>query len=113
MPDQEDSTDFAVVLCAIGGGRLNARLSDQLAEITAAVKSSGKKGVLTLKIEIAPLAKGDTSTVTVTGTSAAKAPERDEDSIRSVWFAGENGQLSRNDPAQPPLPFRDNVGGNR
>lgn len=108
MPDQEDSVrDFAAVVLEIGGGRLHARLSDQLAEITAAVKETGKKGLLTVKIEVKPLAKADHGTLVVTGSSTAKAPEGDDDSPTSVFFADDSGNLSRNDPRQPQLPFRE------
>ena len=114
MPDQEEAArDFAAVLLDIGGGRLHALASDQLAAVTAAVKETGKKGVVLLKVEVEPLKKADAGVLTVTGTVVAKAPARDEDSPRSVFFADDDGNLSRNDPRQPQLPFRDNVGGNR
>lgn len=114
MPDQEEAVrDFAAVLLEIGGGRLHARLSDQLAEITAAVKESGKKGLLTVKIEVKPVPRAENGTLLVTGSSVAKAPETDEDSPASIFFADDTGSLSRSDPRQPQLPFRDNVGGNR
>jgi hypothetical protein len=115
VPDQEDSNarEFAAVLLDIGGGRLHARLSDQLAEVTAAVKETGKKGLLTVKIEVKPVPRAENGTLIVTGSSIAKAPEGDEDSPTSIFFADDDGNLSRSDPRQPQLPFRDNVGGNR
>jgi hypothetical protein len=108
VPDQQESPrDFAAVVMDIGGGRLHARLSDQLAAVTAAVKETGKKGTLTIKIEVKPLPKANNGTLIVTGSSAAKAPESDEDSPTSVFFADDGGNLSRDDPKQPTLPFRE------
>lgn len=103
---QQEAREFASVLLDIGGGRLHARLSDQIAEITRAVTETGKKGVLTLKIEVKPLPKAANGTLVVTGTSKAQAPESDEDSPTSVFFA-DGGNLTRNDPKQPTLPFRE------
>lgn len=102
----EQPRDFVVVLLEIGGGRLHKRLSEQLAEVTQAVAETGKKGVLTLKIEVKPLPKADSKTLVVTGSSASKAPESDDASPTSVFFADDDGNLSRSDPRQPQLPLR-------
>jgi hypothetical protein len=107
--DQErEPREFVAVLLDIGGGRLHARLSEQIAEITRAVTETGKTGLLTLKIEVKPLPKAANGTLVVTGTSTAKTPESDEDSPTSVFFA-DGGNLTRNDPKQPTLPFREAV----
>lgn len=108
MPEssKEQPRDFAAVLFEIGGGRLHALMSDQLAEVTRAVQETGKKGVLTLKIELKPSRKFGTNALEVTGTSLAKAPVSDEDSPMSIFFA-EDGELTRSDPKQPTLPFRE------
>jgi len=107
VPTEKDQPrDFAVTLLEIGGGRLHTRLSEQLAEITKAVSETGKKGVLTLKIEVKPLPKADSKTLVVTGSSASKAPEPDDASPTSVFFADDDGSLSRSDPRQLQLPLR-------
>lgn len=107
MPtEKEQPRDFAAALLEIGGGRLHTRLSEQLAVITRAVSETGKKGVLTLKIEVKPLPKADAKTLIVTGASTSKAPEADDASPTSVFFADDDGNLSRSDPRQPQLPLR-------
>jgi hypothetical protein len=104
----EDPRDFALVVMEIGKGRLHARLSEQLAAITAAVVETGKKGELTLKIEVKPPSKNaEPGVLNVTGTSTAKVPESDSNSPTSVFFADESGNLTRNDPRQMTLPFRE------
>lgn len=109
MPDQDtqDPREFASVLLEIGKGRLHTRLSEQLAEICAAVTETGKKGQLVIKIEVKPLPKADKNTLVVTGSSAAKTPESDDASPTSVFFADDAGNLTRNDPRQMTLPFRE------
>lgn len=94
------------MLLDIGGGRLHARLSEQLADLSAAVTETGKKGSLVLKIEVKPLPKADQNTLVVTGSSGAKVPEPDDASPTSVFFADDAGNLSRNDPRQMQLPLR-------
>jgi hypothetical protein len=97
---------FAAVLQELGGGKLAARLAAQLAELTSAVAATGKKGFITLKVEVAPLKKAGGGELTVTGTSAAKIPEPEDASPTSVFFAGKGGVLTRDDPNQPQLPLR-------
>jgi len=96
---------FAAVLQEIGGGKLAARVSAQLAELAAAVTATGKKGKVTVSIEIAPLRKADANTLVVTGASTAKVPEGEDASPTSVFFADAGGNLSRNDPRQQQLPL--------
>jgi hypothetical protein len=104
---QDDPREFASVLLEIGKGTLHARLSEQLAEICAAVTETGKKGQLVLKIDVKPMPKADSNILVVTGVSVAKAPESDEASPTSVFFADDAGNLTRNDPRQMTLPFRE------
>lgn len=103
----DDPREFASVLLEIGKGTLHARLSEQLAEICAAVTETGKKGQLTLKIDVKPMPKADRNILVVTGASVAKTPEADEASPTSVFFADDTGNLSRNDPRQLALPLAD------
>lgn len=107
--DSEQAQDFAVVLMAVGGGRLHARLSEQLAAVSAAVVETGKKGTVTLKLTVAPLPRADPNTLVVTGSSASNVPEPDESSPTSIFFADDGGNLSRTDPRQMTLPFRDSA----
>lgn len=101
----EQVRPFAAVLQEIGGGKLHARLSAQLAELTAAVTETGKKGTVTVTIRVEPLKKADQHTLVVTGSSTAKVPEGDDASPTSVFFADGAGNLRRDDPRQQQLPL--------
>lgn len=102
--DDEQVRPFAAVLAEIGGGKLHARLSAQLAELSAAVAETGRKGQITITIKVAPLPRADHNTLVVTGGSSAKVPEGDDASPTSVFFAGPGG-LVRDDPRQQQLPL--------
>lgn len=107
-PDSSDERQvrpFAAVLQEIGGGKLAARAAAQLAELTAAVAATGKKGTITIKVEVAPLKKADANTLVVTGSTTAKVPEGEDATPTSVFFADAGGNLSRDNPAQPQLPL--------
>lgn len=105
-PDGRTIRPFAAVLQEIGGGKTHDRLSEQLAELVDAVTSTGKKGVLTLQVTVAPIKAGNTNTLVVTGKTVCKAPEGDDASPSSVFFPDAAGNLTRNDPNQPSLPLR-------
>lgn len=107
MPTPDDDTvrPFAAVLAEIGGGKLHARLSAQLAGLTAAVAETGKKGQVTITIKVEPLKKADANTLVVTGSSNAKVPEGDDASPTSVFFATDGGNLVRDNPRQQMLPL--------
>jgi hypothetical protein len=103
--DDEQTRPFAAVLAEIGGGRLHARLSDKLAELTAAVAATGKKGQITLTIKVEPVAKGDHEALRVQGTVGCRIPEGDDASPVSVFYASDSGALTRDNPNQPQLPL--------
>lgn len=104
--NRDDPRDFALILMEIGKGRLHARLSDQLAAVAAGVAETGKKGTVTLKIEVKPPSKNaESGVLSVTGISTATVPESDSTSPTSIFFVGDSGNLTRNDPKQLMLPM--------
>ena len=73
------------------------RAGDDLAEVIQAVKETGKKGALTLKVGISPDER-DPSVVVVTADTATKVP-RPSLHGRLLWPLP-NGRLSTKNPAQ-------------
>jgi hypothetical protein len=98
---------FAAVLQEIGGGKFAARLAAQVAELSGAVKTTGKKGSITITIELAHVKKAAQNVVTVAGKSVAKIPEPEDASPSTVFFVDDDGVLSRDDPHQMQLQLRD------
>lgn len=86
-----------------------SELSEKLQQLSNTVRGTGKKGKLTLEITMNPLQKGGGHAVTVTDKISLKLPQ-DEPEV-SVFYVGDQGQLTRNDPRQRELPLRAVEGG--
>lgn len=104
--DDRTVRPFAAVLQDVAAGKLHAQLSDKLAELTEAVRATGKKGTLQLTITVEPVKKSNTGVLSVTGRTVAKVPEGDDANPSSVFFTDADGNLTRNDPQQLTLPLR-------
>ena len=89
------------ILGEIAGGAFSDRATDELAEATAAVIESRKSGTVTLTIKITP--NGENS-VFVDGVVKSNIPK--VAMPRSIFFTDAGGNLLRNDPLQPELPFK-------
>jgi hypothetical protein len=94
---------FAAFLQEHRGGGLHGELSDALAELVLACVEHGKKGVLSIKIEVAP--NKDGATVTISDKIDAKKPEGERGA--GIWFVDTDGNVSRRNPMQPELPLRE------
>lgn len=93
---------FADVLREVSGGRAYENANARLAEVVAGVLDSRKAGEITLKLKVTP--NGD-NTVKVTVQTTAKVPEPNIGD--SIFFASEDGDLTRDDPRQEKLPLRE------
>lgn len=91
---------FADVLQAINHGAVSDQVSAQLADLVQQVSHTGRKGSLTLTVEIAPFTGGG-NTVQVSAATVVKPPKNDPHA--GVFFFDDKGALSRNDPTQPAL----------
>lgn len=92
---------FATVLQDLRKGAVLDEAALLLQDLVAAVLETGKKGKLTLTVEVA-LMKGDADTLTVAAqatTSKPKAPAK-----AAVFFADSDFNLVRDDPRQAALP---------
>lgn len=99
--DEVAIAPFAATLQAIHDGRLVRECAEKLHELITAVGEQAKQGTFTLLLTVAPLTKGDASTVTVAPKITVKAPEADPP--KAVFYAHE-GHLMRDDPAKAELP---------
>lgn len=94
---------FAAFMQEHRGGGLHSELSDLLAELVLATRELGKKGSLTLKLDVAPNADGQT--VTIVDAITLKKPEASRPA--GIWYSDEEGNLSRRNPMQQELPIRE------
>lgn len=99
MTQRDDSErqiiPFATVLQQVAKGSVHNELSELLADLTADVYEHQKPGTLTVVVKLEPTKGGETLTVSVTPT--VKGPRATQ---ASIFFASEDGQLTRQDPRQ-------------
>jgi hypothetical protein len=97
-------TAFAHVLRQIDKGTVDARLSEALADASAAAVTTRKPATVTLVLTVAPAVKAsDTDpSVTLDAKITTKLPS---EQASALFYATEDGTLTRNDPRQPALPI--------
>jgi hypothetical protein len=109
VADQEPvARSFATWLQEQRSGVAHAELSDALKELVGAVTEHGKGGSLTLTLKVVP-AKVGVGTLLITDEVRVKLPEGDRPA--AIFYADEDGNLSRHDPRQPRLPLQAVDGG--
>lgn len=90
------------VLAEIRGGVFVNEASKELGELVERIRDSGKKGAITITLEIAPSGK-DNRIMTVKPKLALKKPAAPETDEASIFYA-QRGDLVRDDPEQRKLP---------
>lgn len=88
------------VLSQIRGGAALTDANKELRAVVMAVKSTGKKGSITLKIDIEP-DKTDETVVTFQPDVTIKVPRKPY--AKGLFYVSENGDVSREDPRQTEL----------
>nr|WP_062336122.1 hypothetical protein [Herbidospora sakaeratensis] len=99
---EEQIRPFAAILQELDAGRVHDALSREMHTLVKAIQDTGKKGTLTLKVEVAPIAPGDTHVLTIKA-GVSSAPPATSQPV-SAFFVDGSGNLSRNDPRQLTLP---------
>jgi hypothetical protein len=91
---------FLSTVSTMGGGRTLEKLEDAMREATRAAREAGTKSKVSLELTIAPSGEGvgGTPLFKVTGKVKKTLPEKPEPA--SNFFADENDNLSRRNPAQ-------------
>lgn len=102
-PNAEEAPQghFIAMLAAKTGGVTLSEIDEKVAKLVLTVLATGKSGTLTYKIKIS---RNGGKGVKVEDEVAVKEPKL-ETGI-SFFFADENGTLTRNDPKQMSIPFR-------
>lgn len=103
MNEQPINNGFGVLLSQMRKGQSHDELSRRLAEVVQAVQETGKAGSISYTVKVKPATKGNGVAVIVEDDIKHKLPQGDR---TSIFFATEDGQLSRNDPNQQELRFQ-------
>lgn len=89
---------FTDVLRDLGRGHVSDEASAALTDLVQSVVATGKKGRVTIHVEVEPF-KGSTTTLMVSARVDSKMPQAEP--VAAVFFPDRNGQLHRNHPDQP------------
>lgn len=92
---------FTDVLADIRNGDVITDLTDELRELVARVRETGRPGSLTLTLKVKQMSKGVGSALVIEDDIKKKLPVAEKGT--TVLFATEDGELQRNDPRQPRL----------
>lgn len=88
---------FATWLIEQSGGKTHEELSAALYDLVARVRDTGKKGSVSLTVNVAPL-KGDVDVLVVADEIKLRLPEHDRKA--SLFYPDKDGNLTRRDPNQ-------------
>jgi hypothetical protein len=103
-PRAVTAPQFTEILGFINRGALLEETTVCLAELVQAIRDTGKKGSITLVVDVEPF-KGSDETLNVAGRVSVKLPKALAHA--SVMFTDAKGGLHRDDPNRPQLPFAD------
>jgi len=98
MPEPHAVRPFADVLHDLGRGHVADEASVALTDLVQHVVDTGKKGRVTLHIEVEPF-KGSVHTLMVSARVDSRLPQPEP--VAAVFFPDGHGNLHRNDPRQP------------
>lgn len=102
IPETETpSNAFLSTLAQVRKGKTSSELSEQMAGVVQAVRLTGKKGEMVLKLIVTP--NKDGVSVNVEDAITVKLPKMDR--AATLFYATDEGHLQRNDPNQVELQF--------
>lgn len=97
---------FADFLIEHNNGLGHNLAGEKLHELVAAVRDTGKKGRLTLTLDVTAMDEDTLVTVLEVAVKCPQPPTK-----AAVFFADDDGNLTRTDPKQTHLPLREVPGG--
>ncbi len=99
--------DFVSTLIEMRNGAVASDCSRKLTELITAILETGKKGKLTLNINVVPsrLSLGKVTEVEIDHDCKVSKPELSTG--RSIFYSTPDGQLLRNDPSQAEFELED------
>lgn len=109
MADQQQqaaqASDIISVMAELNRGNFMIECGRQLQEAKDAIVRTGKKAKLTITLEIIPagMRDGRINQLEISPSVTIKEPQESQGT--SIFFVGEDGRLTRNDPQQEILNF--------
>ncbi len=99
-----DKTPFSEQIAYLAKGTLNEEATEELADLIKAVRLTGKKGTITVKLDVSMLDKSSEDAMRISGDVKCKKPV--PDTPVTVMFSTGDGDLLRDDPEQMALNLR-------
>lgn len=100
-----DQTPFSEQIKHLAKGTLDAELTESLADLVKAINAHGKKGSITLQLNLKPeVVNGEVQMINILPSVAVASPQPQRMSSR-MWPTYD-GDLLRNDPDQPELDLK-------
>jgi len=99
------SLDPIKLIAEQGWGEAVREMAEQLPDLVLAVRETEKAGRLTLHLDFVPLKGSQGEQVTVSSQVLVKKPRKQ--GLTTHMYTTADGGLTRRDPRQPELPFRE------
>lgn len=96
--DERQTRPFADFLAEHNNGASHRKASVALQDVVQAVVDTGKKGSVSINVAVEPMKGAEDGTLMLTVTVAEKIPT--EPVKAAVFYADDDGNLTRNDPRQ-------------
>lgn len=101
--EERRTRPFADFLAEHNNGHGHRKASTSLQDVVNAVVETGKKGSVTVTVNVEPMKSADDGTLLLTVNVTEKIPA--EPTKAAVFYADDDGNLTRSDPRQPQLDF--------
>lgn len=103
-PPNFSHRDFVTVFADLDDGAVADNATECLIDLVNAVREANRKGSITITISAEPEGRQ----VTLDAKVTVKMPSKETNA--TVFYATDDGQLTRNDPKQTALDLRDPIG---
>ena len=109
----ERVADIISTLVVMNRGNFIIECGREMQELTDAIKDTGKKGALVIKLEVTPsgLKDGRVNQVEIRPDVSINKPKHDQG--KSIFFVTEDNKLVRDDPNQLDIEFERETNGRR
>ncbi len=97
--DERRTRPFADVLNSLRRGKSHREAGNLMQELVTAVQATGRQGSLTLKLKVS---RNKSGMIEIDDLITTVLPKPDRDS--SLFFADDDGNLTKDDPRQPEIP---------
>lgn len=99
-----NTTPLSQQIAYLAKGTVDEDGTDQLAELIKMVRLTGRKGTLTLTLEVSMLDKSSEDAMRIVGDVKTKAPKMEKPT--TIMFSTGDGDLLRDDPEQMKMDLR-------